>query len=102
MNMLSIRFEWHEHVAEVFREYESVRTAVDRFKDAVAAKPDFLPKDSDIRRHRHNADKNLEGSDIIRLFAAFEAGLRSYDRARRNDPTRSIDASILIDQIGGK
>jgi hypothetical protein len=34
--------------------------------------------------------------------AAFEAALRSYDRARNNDPTRDETGSILIDSTGGK
>ncbi len=60
--MPSTRFDWHDHITDVFREGESARTALDRFKDAVAVKPDILPKDSDVRRHLRNADKNLEGT----------------------------------------
>ncbi len=45
---------------------------------------------------------NFEGTYIVRLFATFEAALRSYDRANHNDPTRSTRASILIDTIGAR
>ncbi len=49
-----------------------------------------------------DAHRNLEGTFIVRLFAAFEAALRSYDRSKHNDSTRRTDASVMIDEIGGK
>ncbi len=52
--------------------------------------------------HLRRADRNLEGTYLVRLFAAFEAALRSYDRARHNDPTREENASVLIDTTGGR
>ncbi|MGA7502179.1 MAG: hypothetical protein WBX00_36260 [Isosphaeraceae bacterium] len=54
------------------------------------------------REYLSQADKNLEGTYIVRLFAAFEAALRSFDRAKHNDPARETEAAIMIDQIGGK
>lgn len=54
------------------------------------------------REYLHNASQNLAGTYIVHLFAAFEAALRSYDRAKHNDPARRTDAAALIDQIGGK
>ena len=100
--MPSRRFEWHEHISSVLREYQMTRLAVDRLKVDVKAAPDILPKGSDARKHLRLADKNLEGTYLVRLFAAFEAALRSYDRAKHDDPTRVVDASVLIDQIGGR
>jgi hypothetical protein len=87
---------------DVWGEYRSARVAVDRLKAAVAATPDLLNRDPEARKHLRAAHGNLEGTYIIRLFAAFEAALRSYDRARHNDPGRNARASAMIDAIGGK
>ena len=95
------RFDWHERVKAVENEYKSVRIAVDRLKSAVALDPTVLgadPKPANLGV----ADRNLEGTYLVRLFAEFESALRSYDRARHDDPTRKTDASILIDMIGGR
>ncbi|OJW22683.1 MAG: hypothetical protein BGO49_01510 [Planctomycetales bacterium 71-10] len=96
------RFDWHEHIREVWGEYWSAREAVDRLRAAVAAKPDLLDKDSLARKHLRDAHRNLEGTYIVRLFAAFEAALRSYDRVVHGDATRQTDAATMIAQIGGK
>ena len=96
------RFDWHQHITEVWGEYRSARAAVDRLKDAVAATPDLLKKDPVAREYLHDAHRNLAGTYIVRLFAAFEAALRSYDRAKHNDPTRRTDAAVMIDEIAGK
>jgi hypothetical protein len=99
--MPSRRFDWHERVKAVESEYKSVRIAVDRLKSAVAHDPTALragPKPANLGA----ADRNLEGTYLVRLFAEFESALRSYDRARHGDPTRKTEASILIDTIGGR
>jgi hypothetical protein len=96
------RFDWHQHITEVWGEYRSARAAVDRLKEAVAATPDLLKKDPVAREYLRKAHENLEGTYIVRLFAAFEAALRSYDRVKQNDPNRRTDASVMIDEIGGK
>lgn len=96
------RFDWHEHLREVWGEYSSAHEAVRRFKEAVDAKPDLLDKNSPVRKHLRNAHDNLEGTYIVRLFAAFEAAFRSFDRAQHHDRNRVIDAATMIDQIGGK
>ena len=96
------RFDWHQHIKEVWGEYKSARVAVDRLKVAVVGTPDLLKKDPVAREYLRQADENLEGTYIVRLFAAFEAALRSYDRAKHNDPNRRTDASVMIDEIAGK
>ena len=96
------RFDWHQHIVEVWGEYRSARAAVDRLKAAVAATPDVLKRDPVAREYLRDAQENLEGTYIVRLFAAFEAALRSYDRAKHNDPSRKTAASVMIDEIGGK
>ena len=100
--MPSRRFDWHEHLVEVSGEYKSARAAVDHLQSALTATPDLLERDRPARDHLRRADQNLEGTYIVRLFAAFEAALRSYDRARHQDPTRQTNASTLIDETAGK
>jgi hypothetical protein len=95
------RFDWHERVKAVESEYKSVRIAVDRLKSVVAHDPGVLGGDSKPA-NLGAADRNLEGTYLVRLFAEFESALRSYDRARHGDPTRETEASILIDTIGGR
>lgn len=88
---------------DVWREYAAARLAVDRLKRAVDETPDLLKnEDPDARKHLKKARENLEGTYIVRLFATFEAALRSYDRARHDDPSRNTKASTMIAQIGGK
>ncbi|MGO8750055.1 MAG: hypothetical protein ACLQNE_29255 [Thermoguttaceae bacterium] len=94
------RFDWHEHVKEVEGEYRAARIAVDRLKSQVVADPNLLEKDD--RARLRDADRNLEGTYLVRLFASFETALRSYDRAQHNDPNREGVAAALIDSIGGR
>ena len=96
------RFDWHEHIMEVWGEYRSARVAVDRLKAAVASAPDLLKNDRVAREYLNRAHQNLEGTYIVRIFTAFEAALRSYDRAKHNNPDRETKAAALIDEIGGK
>lgn len=94
------RFNWHEHIKSVEREYHVVRLAMDRLIEQAQSTPDQFSKDQ--VRNLREANARLEGTYLVRLFAAFEAALRSYDRARYNDPNRTQPASILIDEIGGR
>ncbi len=96
------RFEWHEHVKDVEGEFQAARVALDRLKAALLATPDLLKGHGDARAYLRAADTNLEGTYLVRLVAAFEAALRSYDRARHSDPTRNEQASVLIDTTGGR
>ncbi len=96
------RSDWHERIAEVWAEYKSTRAAVDRLKAAVVVTPDLLNNDPVARDNIKRARANLEGTYVVRLFAAFEAALRTYDRARHSDPARTTRAGVMIDEIGGK
>ena len=53
-----------------------MRVAVDRFKEALEATPDILKKGDEMRENLRDADNHLEGTYLVRLFAAFEAALR--------------------------
>jgi hypothetical protein len=96
------RFDWHEHLVEVWGEFRSTRAAVDRLRTTVDATPDILKDDRVAREYLSRAHENLDGTYIVRLFAAFEAALRSDDRAKHNNPGRETKASVMIDEIGGK
>lgn len=96
------RFDWHDHIKEVEREYQAARFAIDRLKAELVTTPDLLTKGDEARKYLPFTDRNLEGTYLVRLFAAFEAALRSYDRARHSDQTRSETGSVLIDSISGR
>ena len=96
------RFDWHDHIKQVEGEYRAARFALDELKARLVVTPEFLHKQDEARKYLRRADGNLEGTYLVRLFAAFEAALRSYDRARHNDPTRNQDAAVLIDTVGGR
>src|SRR5208282_815888 len=78
------RFDWHEHIKDIEGEYQDVRFAVNRLRAQVAGDPTLLKRDDGTRAYLNAADGNLEGTYLVRLFAAFEAALRSYDRDRHN------------------
>jgi hypothetical protein len=83
------RSDWHEHIVEAWGEYKSTRAAVDRLRAAVVSTPDLLRNDRVAREYLSQADKNLEGTYIVRLFAAFEAALRSLTgRSTTTRPAR--------------
>jgi hypothetical protein len=100
--MPNLRFDWHEHIKDVEREYRAARFAVDRLTAQIAVDPRLLLEDDTTRRDLRFASMNLEGTYLVRLFAAFEAALRSFDRARHNDPNRDVVAAVLIDAIAGR
>jgi hypothetical protein len=56
------RFDWHEHITDVWGEYKSARAAVDRLRDAITRTPDLLKENREARQHLVRADKNLEGA----------------------------------------
>ena len=64
--------------------------------------PPQIPRDDPACKYLHQADENLEGTYLVRLFASFEAALRSYDRTTHNDPARETKAGTMIDEIAGK
>ena len=97
------RSDFHQHITEVWGEYKATRAAFDRLRAALQATPDIRNQlESAARDNLKDAHLNLEGTYIIRLFAAFEAAPRSFDRSKHNDSNRRTDASVMIDENGGK
>jgi hypothetical protein len=97
--MLHRRFDWHERIKAVEREFWSVRIAVDRLSEATARDPSVLglgPTPRDLEA----ADANLEGTYLLRMFAEFETGIRSYWRIFR--PRSRTPVETLLDRVGDR
>jgi hypothetical protein len=92
------RFDWHERIKAIEREYWSARKAVDRLLAEVARDPDFLGEGRSPRDLR-SADENLEGTYLIRMFAEFETGIRSFWITIK---PRRTQTEILLDRVGDK
>ena len=90
-------FDWHDRIKAVEREYWSARRAIDRLSADVERDARALgegPSPRDLR----SADENLEGTYLIRMFAEFETGIRSFWRATR---TRTHPrAEVLLNRVG--
>jgi hypothetical protein len=72
------RFDWHEHIVEVWGEYKSARAAIDRLRTQVVAAPDLLKNDRIAREYLKRADRNLEGTSFcFPVFPDLHAGLGS-------------------------
>jgi hypothetical protein len=95
--MPHLRSDWHERIKAVEREFWSARSAIDRLLLDFARDTSALgegPSPRDLR----SADDNLEGTYLIRMFAEFETGVRSFWRAMR--PRARTQAEVLLDRVG--
>lgn len=85
------RFLWLERIKDVEREHSIIRVAASRLLDA--AQHDSSIFQGELRlRDLKQAVANLSGTFVIRLFAEFESGLRTYWLAVRTTypPTRDL------------
>lgn len=98
--MLYLLSEWRAHIQEVWGEYQTAKFAVLRLHKQVKADANIVAGEHRVREYLSAADTNLEGTYIVRIFAAFEAALRSYDRYHFNEPERETRAATMIDQLG--
>ena len=94
--------EWRGHIQKVLGEYKVASVAVARLQTQLNADPTTVADETGVREHLALAQANLEGTYIIRMFAAFEAALRSYDRSLFDDADRETKAATMIDQLGSK
>jgi hypothetical protein len=92
--------EWRAYIQNVWGEFKAARLAVSRLTEQVNADANIVVGQTAVREHLSSAHANLEGTYIVRIFAAFEAALRSYDRSRFHDPDRETKAATMIDQLG--
>jgi hypothetical protein len=93
-----LRDDWLERIKAVWREYLVARAAVELFMTALERDATELPVNTKVRDAQAMSD-NLEGTYLIRLFAAFESGLRSYYATIRDTEPPTKD---LIDTISAR
>lgn len=86
------QFRWQMRIKAVEREHAAMRLAIDRLWEVVRVDPTELRGDATLTDIR-NASGRLDGTYLIRLFAEFETGLRSYWSAKRKTfpPSRTRD-----------
>lgn len=92
------RYEWLDRIKAVEREYFAARKAVDDFLAAIRAGAAKLPPNTKIRDAETMSDA-LEGTYLVRLFAAFESGLRSFWATVKDSTPPSRD---LIDGVAAR
>jgi hypothetical protein len=99
-----LQSDWWRYINDVGKEYEASRVAVARLTDQVRMNANVLAEEPVARSGLSRASQNLEGTYVVRIFAAFESALRSYERwwhPARIGETR-VDASQMIDEIGAR
>src|SRR5947209_3661283 len=92
------RLDWLDRIKGVWREFLAARKAVDDFIAGLTSGTSTLPLDTKVR-DAHTMSENLEGTYLIRLFAAFESGLRSYWATIKDTIPPPKD---LIESIAGR
>ena len=90
--------EAHDLIKRVERQYRAVAAGLRSLLDGAAAAGLSAEAVASLRA----TEDELADTYVLRAFATFEDVLRTYDRAKHNDPARSSAASVLIDSIGGK
>jgi hypothetical protein len=93
------RYEWHERVKGVEREYRATRLGLARLELHARSDPGILKDAEKGSLSLPDAVENVEGTYLIRMFAEFENALRSYWLTFRE--TRP-NAEALVDGIGSR
>jgi hypothetical protein len=76
------RFIWLERIKQVEREYSAISVTTIRLLEAAKQDANLIRRGLRLRDLEH-AVLNLSGTFVIRLFAEFETGLRTYWLAAR-------------------
>lgn len=92
------RYDWHARIAGVELEFVAARAAADALICGLERGDIARPRNPDAW-DVPGMSANLEGTYLIRLFAAFEAGLRSYWGVVRGTEPQARD---LIEAVGAK
>ena len=89
------RDEWISRIKGIEREHQSIRFAVQSLVSAAGRDPTVL-QGSFRLRELQRASEHLDGTYGIRLFSAFESGLRSFwgTLKKSNPQVRSLLESI--------
>jgi hypothetical protein len=86
------RFDWHERIKAIEREFDAARIAVSRLLEEAGKDTTILHRKISVSMIRQTLD-HLEPTYLIRIFAEFESGLRVYWRhaRKRHPPARTHD-----------
>lgn len=93
--MRSRRADLYARIKTVEREFIIARAAAATFTAAMSRGDATLPAGV-TRRDVLNMTDHLEGTDLIRLFAAFESGLRTYWAALRDTTPLARDLIAAV------
>jgi len=92
------RYEWQSRIVEVCRQYQALTQATKHFRLAAKKDPTIL-REKITPRDIEEAENNLEGIFIVRVYAEFETGLRDYwDTVRPTHPMMGI----LMDSVAAQ
>jgi len=92
--------DWIRGLKDIVHEYRVALIAMRRLKDHATHDPTILDRDMRVRGI-DEALNNLNGTYVIRLFAEFETGLRTFWTRTRADEEPSRIAEIL-DRIASR
>ena len=86
-------YRWIERIKAAEREFLVMRMAADRMLLSTSKVPTLLSRNMTMQ-HLRSATDHLEGTYIVRLFAEFETGLRSFwptvKKSRTPNRTRDL------------
>jgi hypothetical protein len=94
------KYAWLDRIRSVEREFMAVSFGAQRLLAHAQQDPTILRRGPELRDIRQ-AVSLIEGTYIIRLFAEFETGLRSFLAAVRGRPVRAR-VEHLIDSVAVK
>jgi len=87
-------------IKQVEREHDHAALAVDLLREQLQNASAFAQKHQVLTSSVNDLERNLENTYIVRMFAEFEAALRSYWRAPRGlGRGSSPPMQILIDRV---
>jgi hypothetical protein len=93
------RDDWGQRIKAVERQYKTARLAIERLRTQSQADATIVIHSPEARNVKETLQE-LETTYLIRLFAVFENGLRSYWQSVK--PGKKPDMKPLLDAIASK
>jgi hypothetical protein len=96
------RRQWHvDRITDAYQEFVAAEASVGLLEERLRVDPSFLTSQGIGNRRARALRDNLEATYLIRLFAAFEAGVRDAWENHWKKPTepKMMD---LINSVGGR
>lgn len=94
------KYEWHERLKEVLRNYETALRTVEVFRRLAASNPDLLFDNDLSLREIDDVLHQLGVLYFTRLYACFESALRHFWRCEVRNTRPSTE--VLIDSIAAR